>query len=308
MPNASAERLISLNDQAVALLRLGVPIDLGLGENPTERLEQINRKLTTVSQSEPSIGFVLNRLNASPRYEAIAKSLLAANDPTPIFQAITVTDRRGIDVSPRVRRSMVEPFIVLALAYLGMLLLCASVIPLIETEYEQLLLEPEGSAAFMATIRAWMPVWAWAFPLVLGLMVWFGGRLIQRLCDSLAPGGRLRRRWSENESQTQRLAALLESGVDRQTALDLVDRGSVAEQPVGPVTDTLLEEMNEQTPDGLRRLSGFYRFLDREQRFASKVPAFIGLTLASVIVLAYALALFLPWIDLLTHLSEAPRS
>ncbi|KAA5544565.1 hypothetical protein FYK55_09610 [Roseiconus nitratireducens] len=307
MPESSAERLISLNRQTIAMLRLGIPLELGLGDSPIERLREINETLALNSGREPEVAPILQSENVSPQYQAIAQALLAAPDPTPIFESIARPTDDAAAVSTPVRLALVEPLVVLGLGYLGMLLLCFHVVPSMEMQYLQQYETPTGVTRWLIAIRDWMPVWAVLFPLIYLALILLGGKWLRKLYARWGPGTQSRLRWRRREAQAERLSALVDSGIDRETAIDLARGSSADSDPIGPVAENIVRNRSPERASGaLDRLARFYRFL-AENRWPSlvrNVPAAIGLFVASLVVLAYGLALFVPWIEILFNLSD----
>jgi type II secretory pathway component PulF len=307
MPESPAERLRSLNRQAIAILRLDVPLDLGLGSDPQAALGKINDQLMLDVGNDVSVDSLLQKHQFPEHYQAIARMLLATDDPAPVFQAIASQQLDHDLAKNPFRQALAEPLVVAGLGYLGLILLCFNTVPHLEAQYIQQNQQPTGATQLLIQVRNAMPYWIIGFP-VLVLTVWFFGRkFFGEVVLRFFPGVKSYSRWLAAESQTRRLAALVGSNVDGETAISLARRSTTPEVPVRPIAESIVRDGDPPSqPRALQRLAGFYQFLADDRRRSSfyKTPALIGLLLAGFIVLAYGLATFLPWIEILANLSE----
>jgi hypothetical protein len=312
MPKPSPERLIELNQQALALLRLGIPLDLGLGTDPETALRELNERLVGELRSDLSLDQALEKHRAPPAYRPIARMLTAASDPLPVFKALVARQANLQAAAGPLRRAAIEPLLVACLAYVGMIVFCGTMVPGIADQYAQLGQPPEDVAWLLIRIRELMPVWLVGFP-VLVLAGWLGWRrFARRLPATVLPGAARYQHWLRAEAQTRYLAALATSDLDPDQAAALAREGANADRrgtrataaPL-PLANRLLREVDRQSrPAALERLAAFYRGLTDEERGSrfGRVPATVGVLIAGVIVLAYGLALFLPWVQLLDML------
>lgn len=306
MSESPAARLLTLNRQAIAILRLDIPLDFGLGSDTEGQLREINDRLLLDMGRDVSADVLLERHAFPERYQAIARMLLASDDPAPIFESIALQELESDLAKNPFRQAMMEPLVVMGLAYLGLIYLCSYTLPHIEAQYAQQGQEPAGATEFLIQLRDVMPYWVIGFP-VLFLATWLIGRKWSRgFLLRFFPGGKPYSRWLAAESQTKRLAALVGSHVDRETAISLAQTSTVPQIPLPPIAENIMRDGDEQSqPRALKRLARFYQFLadDRRRTYFAKTPALIGLLIAGLVVLGYALAIFLPWIEILSNLS-----
>lgn len=305
MPESPAARLIFLNQQAIAILRLGIPLDLGLGADPVARLREINDRLMTVTDRESSAESLIAKQSFPDRYAAIARILLVADDPAPIFESIAVTDLDREAAAVPIRQALAEPIVVAVLVYFCMIFFCQFTVPHLEAQYAQEAREPAGLTHVLILIKDAMPVWLIGFPVaVIGLIILWR-KAAKNVLVRLAPGGGSYTRWLVAGSQSQRLSSMTATEVDETTALELARKSAVDNRPVRPIVESLVRAGRQPSDAAaLNRLAKFYRFLAAERRrsYFNKAPVFIGIFLAGIFVFAYALATFLPWIEILSDL------
>ena len=309
--SSPATKLLSLNQQAIALLRLGIPLDLGLGGEPISRLSEINERL--VGQSSPSVDALFANHAFPDRYESVARMLLAADDPAKIFQSISEPAQDLTEAARPIRRAITEPVVVMVLAYFGMLFVCFFVLPHIQAQYEQSRQDPIGFTALLIRVQETLPIWAVAAPLVGLIGIWLWRTSATGWITQLLPGNSSYSRCIQSAAQTTRIAALVESGMNPDEAISLAREKHPTPTPVGTLVKSVLDaptadsQPNRAQSRSLEQIARFYRYLasDRRQAFASKLPAILGVLLAGCVVLGYALVMFVPWIEVLTNLSEA---
>ena len=302
MSDSTAARLLSLNQQAIAIVGLNIPLDFGLGSETAERLREINERLLADVGRDLSPDALLDKHDLPERYRAIARMLLASDDPVPVFESIAIQELdRDVAAAP-LRQAIKEPLVVAGLAYIGMIILCVFSVPSIETQYTQQGLAPSGVTRWLIAIRGAMPYWIIGFPILMIAFGWIWRRLANGPLLALFPGGSAHSRLLVAESQSRHLAVLIASGVEQETALSLASTSVSPRVPIRPIAESIVRNGAPQSQSrALTRLAGFYHFLagDRRQTFSARVPALIGLSFAGLIVLGYGLATFLPWIAVL---------
>lgn len=281
-------------------------MDFGLGPNTVERLREINDRLLSDVRVELSPETLLAKHSFPDRYQAVARMLLASDDPAPIFESIAEQELgREAAINP-FRQAIAEPLVVLGLAYLGLIFLCSYTLPHIETQYAQQGQTPSGATQLLIIVRDAMPYWAIGLPILM-MVLWLTWRkLAKGALLHLFPGSRPYGGWLVAETQSRRLSALVGSGVDQETALTLATTSVSPQVPVRPIAESIVRDgVPQSQPRALNRLARFYGFLaeDRRRTYFTKAPALIGLFFAGIVVFAYALATFLPWIEVLSNLS-----
>ena len=306
MPDSTAARLVSLNQQAIAVLRLGIPLDFGLGSDPVERLREINERLIVEPDNDEPAESLLAKHDFPVRYVSIARMLLETDDPALIFDSIAGTEMDREAASIPFRQALAEPIVVAVLVYVCMIFLCSFTVPHLEDQYVQDGQSPSGVTQLLIWVRDAMPYWLVGFPIAAIAFIFLWRRFAKTVLLNLAPGGRRYGRWLIAESQSQQLAAMTESNVEQNTAIELAGQSVSPPTPARPIAEGIMRTGSpESSGPALMRLSRFYRFLadDRRRSLFGKVPAFMSLGLAAVIVFAYALATFLPWVEVLSNLS-----
>ncbi len=307
MPQSPTQRLISLNDQAIAILRLGIPLDFGVGPDAADQLRQINDSLRSEAQFDQSIESLLTRHSFPPRYESMVRMLLATDDPTPLFESIASQELGREAACNPFRQAMAEPLVIAALSYLGMIFLCSYTLPHIESQYVQQGQIPAGVTKLLAITRDTMPIWIIGFPILMILFWFIWKKFVRNSLMNLFPGSRPYSQWLVAESQTQRLSAMVESDVDQDTALSLASTSVIPQRSIRPIAESIFREgFPNSRRRALNRLARFYHFLaeDRRRTYFNKAPALLGLFFAGIVVLGYALATFVPWIEVLANLSD----
>lgn len=306
MTAPDAARLHAINEQAIAILRLGIPIDLGLGNTPIDRLTAINGRLQTEA-GDGSASRILNDGQVPEPYRKLAAMWLATDDPAAIFESLISHEQHRRAATTPLRRAALQPLAISVMVFLGLVYYCVFTVPQLEAQYAQMHQTPPSYTAALIQLKNTMPFWIIGVPIALAV-VYFGWKQIASgpLMNWL-PGARSYADWNDAEARTRSLATLLESGVERSEAMELA----------GPIPPSGLAATITQSQDpsisttsrafSLRRLSQFYRFLaeDRREVLYSKLPALLGLFLAGLIILAYGLTVFVPWIEVLRGIGSA---
>jgi type II secretory pathway component PulF len=303
MPMSPAERLIDWNRQAAAVIRLGIPLELGLGKSPAETLDRISQRLAIDVGSESSLDDLVRKHDLPEGYRKVARLWLSADDPAPMFASVAEVEQQRQSVSSLVRRGLTEPLIVIALAYFGLLVLCTFTVPALRAEYEQIRQTPSLPAQVLIGVADWMPVWSIAVPVLLLAFLLFGRMANAAEVLSRIPGGVRVLRWSRGETESLQLAELTRIGTPTETAVQITAGGEDKLPTISKRILTLEDE--QQKSRSFRRLASFYRFLIDEQKrtYFTRLPAYLGLQLAAIVALLYVLALFQPWVTLMKDLS-----
>jgi len=215
------------------------------------------------------------------------------------------------------RGILTEPMVVAFLAYVGLVLFCWFSVPSIERQYSRDGKVDGAVAIVVIALRQTLPFWAVLVPFLLLMIGWFWKRVGSSWLWHAMPGSRTYHDWLRAESQAIRLAALLAGNIDRETAIAIAasdeTNGHRSLGPsLGPSLGRLTANLSERKDgDGvartLQKIARFYRFLAEERRRAlfENVPFFIGLAIASLIVLAYGMTVFLPWVGILSELGQS---
>ncbi len=311
MPDSPSVRLVSLNRQAIAIIQLGIPLDFGLGADPVQRLREINDRLLSTVGETGSAESMLMKHSLPERYRAIARMLLEAEDPAPIFDSLAISDLEQKAASAPVRQAFSEPLVLAVMVYFCAIFLCKFTIPQIEAEYFSEGRSPQGITSILIAMKDSLAYWAIGFPVAVLLTWWAWRALSGGFLFRWFPGGGSYCAWLTAEAQSRRLAALVGSDLDPDTSIQLARISTAENTHVRPIAESIVRDAEGTSrAASLIRLSNFYRFLseDRRKSVFAKVPAIMALVLGSAIVFGYALATFLPWIEILSNLGGLEAS
>ncbi len=169
------EELIALNDEIIALVRAGVPLEMGLRELGEDRAGVLGRlavKLAgRLSQGESLPEALSHEELGLPRtYRAIVEAGLRAGRLTVALEGVSKTAWKLADLRRRIGLAMVYPLIVLMLAYGLFLLLCTQLLPRMKFLLGSLGFQMEIYERLVDIGREayW---WGWILPAVVVLLV-----------------------------------------------------------------------------------------------------------------------------------------
>lgn len=334
---SSLEELIAFNDEVAALVRAGVPIDLGLSQlshDPDSAKNQINAAVTRRVQSGASLQDAVSEDDSilPPKYQSVVSAGLRCGQLPAALEAVSRYSQPALEVRQTLRSALVYFFFICLLAYLLFVGACLFLWP----AYDPLFAESDSGATFpvMAKVREWLPFW-FALPLVLLVAL-----LVSSFRSSWPPG----RLWSwlpgfSTIATDQRcattaevLALLVEHEVPLDEAFRLAVRTSsegestfaVGQMPSAVVPGQPLSQdigASSQLPpflrwaltsstDGdnlartLRLAASTYRH--RAQRRAEwlrvMVPTLTCVVLGGTVTLLYCLSIVVPFIQLIRAL------
>lgn len=326
MGDVSLQQVSAFNQQLAALSATGLPLDIGIaGSGPAVigRLQEIDSLMEIRIQRGSTLDQAIADDPKLPsKYRAALLAWLRCEDPTIVLDGIS----RPAEIRQQFRRNMghmlVYPLILFSLAYFGFIFLCRFTAPGIEALYRQLWQMPGDSLTVLMTGRALMPLWVPLVPLLLLLAILWWRLRSSQLSWSWVPGSQRYFAAMQNANLAQQLAMLLESGIPLDESLvllglvsDIESDASAADaagsgQSTSVTIDALPSLMRwalsgdlggEPLPSVLRFVSQTYRqTAEREQTiWRVAVPTICGVLLGGLLVLGYALTLFLPVVQLL---------
>ncbi len=188
------EDLLAFNEEVGALIRAGVPLDLGLrqyGASASGRLGLFSRRLSErVSQGVTLQEAIAQEGDHLPGiYRAIVEAGIQAGRLPEALEALSVVARVLLKLHRQVIASLIYPAIVLGLVWLMLIAFSQQIIPRFLHIWEFLHLEPGPAINMMSMIRETMPYWGIGTPVVaVALFCWLqaaGNR------NSASPAGRL---------------------------------------------------------------------------------------------------------------------
>ena len=327
MPSNNLEQYLSLNDQLLSLVQLGVAFDLGISGSRDEvcqRLQGISAEVARkVSQGE-TLESTLENMQQDDlrRYAAMMRYGLAANHwPAALERSVDVA-RASSKRWRTIRLAVAYPLLLCILAYAGFTAFCVYLVPPIESLYTELRLSMAPWTARMSWFRANLEWWAWGPPLLLAIAsAW----LLRR--PSAHGGSSTGVESGRRAQQSDMLGDLMLQQVSKQQACNVVAAvsqpkpsrphrstpslgggdGQAHTESLPPLLGWMMGQSQGQASQAktFHAVADSYRGLaatkaDRSERRASIAACvFIGGGAA----LLYALALFLPLVELLITLS-----
>jgi general secretion pathway protein F len=176
------DELVALNDEIVALVRAGVPLELGLeqyGRDGTGVLAQLGTRLASrMSRGESLAEAVAAEGHALPAtYRAVVVAGLRAGRLPAALEAISEFARRMAELRRRLGMALLYPLIVLVLAYgLFVLFILQRPVPILEDTFESMRVETPGFVERMADMGRSASEWAWIplIPLGVAVLWWWG--------------------------------------------------------------------------------------------------------------------------------------
>lgn len=303
--------LIAFNQQLVTLIEAGVPVELGDGtpsEQVAGQLERINSRIgIQVGLGQSVESAVASDSQIPTAYRAAWETWFHGNQPIEALNALTSQAEARREMQVNVGNSLVQPLIVLGLVYFGFIYIVLIAARQLEAVYEQLGEPPSISLQILTIARHWLPVWAILIPLVAVVSVIYWWYRSNAWSYEWLPG---RKRFIESISKAnyaENVAKLLDSNHSLSESLELV--GPLEKDaPLPPMLRwAFAADVNDPSRVNLLRFAArTYRNSAQVEssRWRSWLPAILGVLIGGVIVLAYALSLFAPMIELLKTLTK----
>jgi type II secretory pathway component PulF len=337
MSEVALENVIAANQVLTALAEVGVPLNRNLGDSPpaiAASLARIDRVLQLRADLGQPLDTAASQSEELPAlYRGALEAGLQSDRLVALLDGVTQQAAAENALHTLVGRSLIPPLILASLAYLGLIVTCLNYAPALAGMYEQVGQLPSLSARLLGSLRAGLPYWVIAFPLLL-----LGGVMLWRRHGSSAlgwiPGAKSYGLAVRNANFSCQLRLLLENGAALADSLPLAaevtgDAALVAasrELAQAPAEQEDLSAKSQQqtvfppllawalTADLDRgSLSEILRFAERTYRQAATrrmeiwrltLPATLGALVGGVVVLAYGLSLFLPFSQLLLDVSH----
>lgn len=313
MTDTSLDRVLSFNDLLIALVKLGLPLELGIEGNRTSQIEWLRRTSADLAL-QAGRGSDLDRLIDDDRYPSTYQRALTTwlkcDQPTIVLDALLQPANVRRRVGTEVGRALFQPLIVFVLTYVGFVFFCLYLFPRIEGVYAQLWQEPSPIIACFRSVQAAMPVWVPLVPVltIAAVIIW----MIRSPRQSWRwlPGSRRYFQLVGNARFADQVADLVQHGADPGGAVSLAgavnDTGP--QMATSPMLHWVLEnESGAQAPPVLRFVAKLYRTLARRHSFVWRIvlPTLFGVLIGGVLVLGYGVALFLPLTQLMHDLALA---
>lgn len=174
------EELLALNDEIIALVRAGVPLETGLadlGQDRTGVLGRISSRLASRLGQGESLADALGHeeLGLPKSYRIIVEAGLRAGRLTAALEGISEMAWRISELRRRIGLALVYPVIVLMLAYGLFVLLCTQLAPRMQYFFEDIGLHTGLYEAFVDFGRD-VHLWGWIFPAAMVVLIFWWRR------------------------------------------------------------------------------------------------------------------------------------
>jgi general secretion pathway protein F len=168
----SPEQLIALNDEIAALIRAGIPLELGLrelGGDARGALSRISLQLSEcMSRGESLPQALAAEGNRFPKaYRAVVEAGLKAGRLPAALEAVSSFTWELLDFRRKLGLATLYPLTVFALAYGLFLLFLFEMVGRYQSAYETFRIPLTGLLQFFVAMRDSMVVWAWILPALL---------------------------------------------------------------------------------------------------------------------------------------------
>lgn len=202
------EELLALNEEIGALIRAGVPLDLGLRQYGMLNQPGIPREYKEDNAVSTALGRLSSRLadriaagdslqaaidhegdHLPGIYRAVVEAGIRAGRLPEALEALSVVARVLLKLHRQVVAALIYPAIVLGLVWLMLIAFSQQIIPRFLHIWEFLHLEPGPAINMMAMIRDTMPYWGIGTPVV--AVVAFSWLQAAGSRNSDSPAGRL---------------------------------------------------------------------------------------------------------------------
>ncbi len=331
----SLEDLIALNDEMAALIRAGIPLELGLDPSFSKRLGGLTQRLRDRMEQGKSLPEALSDEDehVPPIYRAIVEAGLKAGRLPEALESLSEFSQALLELKQRIALAFVYPAIVLGVAYGLFVAFVAAVVPRLEDVYRQLQLPQHEWMSLLRGLHEMVHIWGpGVFLAACVLMLWKGRSL---------SGNRAPWMWSIVANfhrasfagmlallvkhqlplpEALRLAGGASSGRRiRKTADELADdvqSGNTLAQSLStrrafpPFMRWMISNGEKQGALGatLHQASDIYRHraLNGAQSLKIVLPILLTVLLGGGVVLIYGLALFVPLSDFLLDLTLEP--
>lgn len=195
-PKITLEELLALNDEIVALVRAGVPLELGLaelGEEGDGILGRLGTQLARRMNRGESLPEALGKIdvNLPKSYRVIVEAGIRAGRLTAALEGVSIMALKMSELRRQIGLALVYPLIVFMLAYGLFLLLCSWLAPRFQLMFRDMDLGSGGLMGLLSDLGGNIAYWAWIPPaVVVALILWWwksGKRGF--LCGDGTPGG-----------------------------------------------------------------------------------------------------------------------
>ncbi len=311
------DKIVEFNEQLVLVAKTGLPIDIRKDDDH-QSIEQ------AISQLDARVGVRVARGDSvqvaieqdaliSSRYRQTLLSLLRTGDTAVALEVASGKAQSEHRLKSNVSQWMFQTAIVVVLTLVAFIFTIFFTNPKIESIYDDLSLEQGATVSLLEIVRNWLPAWLpmLAVLFLVGVFLW--KRYGERLHWSSIPGGTGYANAVKSSETAEQMAGLLEQGVPMSESMSICGIGA----STAANGTFLLSDQNQMSPllswavtvnidehdrgDVLRFVARSYR--NKAERLATVwrylVPSIATALIGGVIVLIYALSIFVPWIHFL---------
>jgi|GEM_PF-2457280 len=337
MSQTTLGNVVAVNHQLAALAAVGIPSNLASGASPatvTARIKQINRSLTLRSDlGQTLLAATIENEELPPVYRSALEAGLRSQHLSATLDGVSRQATADNQLYTTIGRSLIPPLIVSLLAYVGFIVLALYYSPTMASMYEQVDQQPSQTTQWLVALRHWLPFWVPLFPLLVLVAVFVWPWVAQHSLR-LIPGFRCYTVAVRNASFAHQLALLVENGLSLEESLPVAAAVTGDKEFVAVAATLPALRAQRATADSnskaLSSLPPFLRWaitgdlgdqsLAEVLRFAEKIysqsaerraatwrlvlPTTIGAALGGLIVLAYGLSLFGPFVQLLQDIAS----
>jgi type II secretory pathway component PulF len=175
----SLENLIALNEEIAALVRAGIPLELGLGgsREAPKNLAAITQRLRREMERGSSLVDALKNCGAEfpPSYLALVEAGLRSNRLSDALISAAAFARTLLEIQRSLRSALVYPVIVLSVAYAFFLVLLTDLLPRIIDMLTDIRFTPDSLLLALRSLSQTVIYWGPALPIVVVIMaIWTG--------------------------------------------------------------------------------------------------------------------------------------
>ncbi|EMI21898.1 type II secretion system F domain protein [Rhodopirellula maiorica SM1] len=317
------DQIVDFNEQLVVIASTGMPIAIarsGSRQSVKETTSQLHARIgVRVARGDSIRAAIEDDSEISPQYRQSLLLLLRTGDTAAALDAATAMARSQRMLKRNISQWLFQTTIVVFLALMAFVFTLSFTTPQLESFYQDMGIQEGSVLSLLEALRESMGVWL-AGLLILGIIGWWFWRRYRDHVDwSAIPGGKGYRRAVTNSELAEQMATLYDQGVSMPDSLVICGIRTGAEPTnktkpgTGVVPAPLLQwaiggGVDEQSrSEVLRFIAAMYR--QKAERLATVwrflVPSIATAVVGGIIVLLYALSLFLPWIHFLKVLTLA---
>lgn len=314
--------VLAFHEQLRTFSDAGVPIDLRIGrpnQSLSEKLALVETRLALeLGRGQPDKGLVGALAQAKeipPIYGLALESWFRCDKPVEALKALHDPATSQKKIADDFRYSLIQPLIILALVYFGMLYLSLYTTPQLEAMHLQIRQPLSLSLEKLVAIKSAMYIWVPAVPaLILLAVLWCRQRSVHSNFSWL-PGSSQLDATLQHAIFAENTACLLDAQQSQGDANSFAAK--VPNDVARPMTDTAKMPamlrwaltspvQRDERSKLLRSVAHVYRqlALRKAMRLQSVLPVVVGAVIGGVLVLGYGLSLFAPVVQLIYLLSR----